>query len=172
VSDSIHQKLTRVRKPRVHITYDVEQDGAVLQKELPFVVGMLGDYSGDPTTPLPPLRERKFVQIDRDNFDDVMARMGPGLKIRVENKIADDDSEFPVELAFRSIEDFEPANIVKQIEPLRRLLETRDHLRDLLSKIDRSEQLETLLEEILQSKDKITALSKELGLAGDDQGQE
>jgi type VI secretion system protein ImpB len=172
VSDSIHQKLTRVRKPRVHITYDVEQDGAVLQKELPFVVGVLGDYSGDPTTPLPPLRERKFVQIDRDNFDDVMARMGPGLKIRVENKIADDDSEFPVELAFRSIEDFEPANIVKQIEPLRRLLETRDHLRDLLSKIDRSEQLERLLEEILQSKDKITALSKELGLAGDDQGQE
>ncbi|MFC7399188.1 type VI secretion system contractile sheath small subunit [Chelatococcus sp. GCM10030263] len=172
MSDSIHQKLTRVRKPRVHITYDVEQDGAVLQKELPFVVGVLGDYSGDPTTPLPPLRERKFVQIDRDNFNDVMGRMGPGLKMRVENKIADDGSEFPVELAFTTIEDFEPANVVQQIEPLRRLLETRDHLRDLLSKIDRSEQLETLLEEILQSRDKIAALSKELGLAGGDQGQE
>jgi type VI secretion system protein ImpB len=171
VNDSVHQKLARVRKPRVHITYDVETEGAVLQRELPFVVGVLGDYSGDPTTPLPPLRERKFVQIDRDNFNEVMGRMAPGLKFRVENKLAEDGTEFPVELNFRSMEDFEPARVVQQVEPLRRLLETRNQLRDLLSKLDRSEQLEALLEEILQSSEKIESLSKELGLAGD-QGQE
>ena len=91
-SESLQKKLDRVRKPRVHITYDVETEGAAVTKELPFVVGVLGDFSGQPTEPLKPLKDRKFIQIDRDNFNDVMARMTPGLNLRVKNALKDDGS--------------------------------------------------------------------------------
>jgi len=160
---SIHDKLERVRKPRVHITYNVETEGAQVEKELPFVVGVLGDFSGNPTEPLKPLKDRKFIQIDRDNFNDIMARMTPGLKLKVENTLKGDGSEMPVELKFSSMADFEPGQIVQQVEPLRKLLETRDRLRDLLSKVDRSEDLEGLLEKILQNTDQLKQLSTELG---------
>ena len=149
MAKSIHEKLKRVRPPRVHITYEVETEGAVVEKELPFVVGVLGDFSGNPTEPLKPLKDRKFIQIDRDNINDVMARMTPGLNLRVENTLKGDGSEMAVQLKFNSMEDFEPANVVKQVEPLRKLLETRDKLRDLLTKVDRSEELESLLEQVL-----------------------
>lgn len=162
---SIHDKLQRVRKPRVHITYQVETEGAVVEKELPFVVGVLGDFSGDPTQPLAPLRDRKFVQIDRDNFDDVMARIAPGLKLRVENTLKNDGSEFAVNLAFKSLDDFEPAAVVGQVEPLRKLMETRNRLRDLMSKVDRSEDLEALLEKVLQNKEQLSQLSNALDKA-------
>ena len=109
---SIQDKLNRVRKPRVHIIYDVETEGAVVQKELPFVVGVMGDFSGDPTDPLKPLNDRKFVQIDRDNLDDVMAKMTPGIKMKVDNTLADDGTQMSVELAFKSMADFEPAAVV------------------------------------------------------------
>ncbi|NYZ17592.1 type VI secretion system contractile sheath small subunit [Azospirillum sp. RWY-5-1] len=161
---SIHQKLDRVRKPRVHITYDVETEGATVTKELPFVVGVLGDFSGDPTEPLKPMKDRKFIQIDRDNFNDVMARMTPGLKMKVDNTLADDGSQFAVDLAFKSIEDFEPGRVVQQVEPLRKLLETRNQLRDLLSKADRSEELEGLLERVLQNTDDLAKLGEQLGV--------
>src|SRR5919199_5696839 len=108
---SIHDKLDRVRKPRVHITYQVETEGAVVEKELPFVVGVLGDFSGHPTAPLKPLRDRKFIQIDRDNFNDVMARMTPGLNLRVENTLAGDGSQLAVQLKMNSMESFEPGQI-------------------------------------------------------------
>lgn len=166
MAESIHEKLKRVRKPRVHITYDVETEGAVVQKELPFVVGVMGDFSGDPTQPLKPLKDRKFIQIDRDNFNDVMERMTPGLNMRVENTLAGDGSEMAVQLKFSSIEDFEPANVAKQVEPLRKLLETRNKLRDLLSKVDRSEDLENVLEEVLENTEKLKELSAELGVPG------
>jgi type VI secretion system protein ImpB len=161
---SIHDKLARVRTPRVHITYQVETEGAQVEKELPFIVGVLGDYSGTPTTPLKPLKDRKFVQIDRDNFDDIMARMTPGANLKVENTLTG-DGEMAVELKFNSIDDFEPGQIVKQVEPLRKLLETRDKLRDLLTKVDRSEDLENLLENVLQSTDQLKKLSADLGVA-------
>ena len=119
MAKSIHDKLKRVRPPRVHITYEVETEGAVVEKELPFVVGVLGDFSGNPTEPLKPLKDRKFIQIDRDNFNDVMARMTPGLNLRVENTLKGDGSEMAVQLKFNSMDDFEPANVVKQVEPLR-----------------------------------------------------
>jgi type VI secretion system protein ImpB len=160
----IHDKLNRVRKPRVHISYEVETEGAVVEKELPFVVGVMGDFSGDPTQPMKPLKDRKYVQIDRDNFNDVMARMTPGLNLKVENTLANDGSQMAVNLKFQSMEDFEPARIVEQVEPLRKLLETRNRLRDLMSKVDRSEELEGVLERVLQNSEDLKALSSELGL--------
>ncbi len=164
MAESIHEKLKRVRKPRVHITYEVETEGAEILRELPFVVGILGDFSGDPTEPLRPLSERKFIQIDRDNFNEVMARMTPGLNIRVDNKLADDGSQMAVALKFNSIEDFEPGRVAEQVPALRALLETRNKLRDLMSKVDRSEQLENLLEQILKNEGELKSLSGELGL--------
>src|SRR2546429_1724141 len=111
---SIHDKLERVRKPRVHITYQVETGGAAVERELPFVVGVLGDFSGNPTEPLDPLPRRKFIQIDRDNFNTVLARMTPGLNLKVENTLRDDGSEMAVQLEFHKLEDFEPGSIVEQ----------------------------------------------------------
>lgn len=161
---SIYGKLNRVRKPRVHISFEVETNGAQQVKELPFVVGVMGDFSGDPTKPLKPLRDRGFVQIDRDNFDKVMASMNPGLKLSVENKLADDGSEMKVDLAFNSMDDFSPARVAEQVPALKALLETRAKLRDLLVKADRSGELEQLLENVLQNDDRIKALSSQLGL--------
>jgi type VI secretion system protein ImpB len=161
---SVHDKLARVRKPRVHITYEVETEGAQIERELPFVMGIMGDFAGDPAEPLKPLAERKFVQIDRDNFNDVMARIQPGLNIRVKNTLAGDGSEMAVNLKFRSIEDFEPARVAEQVPALKALLETRAKLRDLMSKVDRSDELEQLLEQVLQDKEKLDKLSSELGL--------
>jgi type VI secretion system protein ImpB len=162
--ESIHEKLKRVRRPRVHITYEVETEGAEILRELPFVVGIMGDFSGDPTQPLRPLSERKFIQIDRDNFNEVMARMTPGLNLRVDNKLADDGSQMAVSLKFNSIEDFEPARVAEQVPALKALLETRNQLRDLMSKVDRSEQLESLLEQILTNENELKSLSGQLGL--------
>ena len=172
-SASIHDKLSRVRKPRVHITYKVETEGAVVEKELPFVVGVLGDFSGNPTEPLKPLKDRKFVQIDRDNFNDVMARMTPGLNLKVENTLKGDGSEMAVQLKFRAIEDFEPGRVVQQIEPLKKLLETRDKLRDLLTKVDRSEDLENILERVLQNTEELKKLQADLqgNKSGDGAGE-
>ncbi len=164
MSASVHDKLNRVRKPRVHITYEVETEGAQIQRELPFVVGVMGDFSGDPTQPLRPLAERKFVQIDRDNFDDVMARMAPGLKLKVDNTLAGDGSQMGVELKFNKMEDFEPAKVAAQVPALQALIETRNKLRDLMSKVDRSEELENLLEQVLKSEEELKSLSGQLGL--------
>jgi type VI secretion system protein ImpB len=164
MSSSIHDKLNRVRKPRVHITYDVETEGAEIQRELPFVVGIMGDFSGDPTTALKPLQDRKFTQIDRDNFNDVMANMAPGLKLKVDNTLAADGTQMAVDLKFSSMDDFDPVNVVKQVPALAALLETRQKLRDLMSKADRSQELETLLEQVLRSEEELKSLSGELGI--------
>ena len=165
-NNSIHDKLKRVRKPRVHITYDVETEGAEVKKELPFVVGVLGDFSGDNTEVLKPLKERRFIQIDRDNFNDVLKRMSPSLSWKVENTLTDDGSEFSVNLNFNSIEDFEPAAVVNQVEPLRKLMETRNKLRDLMTKVDRSEELENVLEEVLSNTANLDSVAKELKIEG------
>jgi type VI secretion system protein ImpB len=164
MSPSIHEKLARVRRPRVHITYEVETEGAEIVRELPFVVGVIGDFSGDPTKQLRPFGERKFVQIDRDNFNEVMERLAPGLNLKVENKLAGDGSSMAVELKFNSIEDFEPGRVLDQVPSMRALLETRNRLRDLMSKADRSESLELLLEQILKNKADFDAISSDLGV--------
>lgn len=167
---SVHDKLKRVRKPRVHLTYEVETGGAAVQRELPFVVGVLGDFSGNPAAPLKPLKDRKFVQIDRDNFDQVMASMTPELHFKVDNKLTNDGSQMQVDLKFNSMDDFQPTKVAQQVEPLRKLLETRARLSDLLSKVDRSEELETLLERVLQDNEQMKKLAGELGLGGDKSG--
>ena len=162
-SESLQKKLDRVRKPRVHITYDVETEGAAVTKELPFVVGVLGDFSGQPTEPLKPLKDRKFIQIDRDNFNDVMARMTPGLNLKVKNTLKEDGSEIGVQLKFGSMDDFAPEKVAQQIDPLKKLMETRDKLRDLLTKIDRSENLENILENVLKNTEELKKLKDQLG---------
>lgn len=162
--ESVHKKLSRVRKPRVHISYDVETEGATLKKELPFVVGVMGDFSGDPAAPVKPLKDRRFAQIDRDNFDEVLKSMTPGLDLTVKNTLADDDSEMRVELKFESMADFEPAAIVNQVPPLKKLLETRNRLRDLASKADRSEELEEIIEKVLNNKMDLEELAKAVGV--------
>lgn len=165
---SIHDKLSRVRKPRVHITYEVETEGATVERELPFVMGVLGDFSGNPTEPLKPMKDRKFVQIDRDNFNDIMAKISPELNLKVENTLKGDKSEMAVQLKFRSMDDFAPANVVQQIEPLRKLMETRNKLSDLMTKVDRSEELENILEKVLKNTDELKKLSDNLGIQGGD----
>ena len=167
MSASVHSKLNRVRKPRVHISYEVETEGAQLERELPFVMGVMGDFSGDPTSPLQPMADRKFVQIDRDNFNDVMARMTPGVKLKVDDKLSEESGkQMSVDLRFRGIEDFEPARVAQQVPALRTLMETRQKLRDLMSKVDRSDELESLLEQVLKPENKadLEALRSELGL--------
>jgi type VI secretion system protein ImpB len=161
---SVQQKLARVRKPRVHITYDVETEGAAIVRELPFVVGVMGDYAGDPTEPMKPLAERKFTQIDRDNFNDVMGRIAPGLNIKVDNTLAGDGSQMAVNLKFKSMDDFDPVKVAEQVPALKAMLETRRRLRDLVSKADLSEELEGLLEQVLQDKGKLDELSAQLGI--------
>ncbi len=169
--ESIHNKLKRVRKPRVHISYDVETEDAVQKKELPFVVGVMGDFSGDPTRPLKSLKDRRFVQIDRDNFDEVLESMTPGLNIKVANTLKGDGSEFAVDLKFSSMSDFEPAAIVDQVEPLRKLMETRNKLRDLSTKADRSEDLENVLERVLKNEADLSELAKAVGAEGEEKGE-
>ncbi|MEG3759808.1 type VI secretion system contractile sheath small subunit [Pseudoalteromonas carrageenovora] len=159
---SVHDKLKRVRKPRVHITYDVETEGAAVKKELPFVIGVMGDFSGDNTENVKPLKDRRFIQIDRDNFNDVLKRMSPSLNLVVDNTLNDDGSQFNVELNFKSMDDFEPAAVVNQVEPLRKLMETRNKLRDLMTKIDRSEELENVLEEVLSNTESLDSIAKDL----------
>lgn len=164
MSASVHDKLNRVRKPRVHISYEVETEGAEVLRELPFVMGVMGDFSGDPTAPLRPLADRKFTQIDRDNFNDVMASMNPGLKLKVDNTLAGDGSQMSVDLKFNSMEDFEPARVAAQVPALKALMETRAKLRDLMSKVDRSEELEGLLEQVLKNEADLKSLGSQLGL--------
>lgn len=152
--ESIQHKLDRVRPPRVQITYDVEIGGAIQAKELPLVVGVLADLSGNPEVPLPKLRDRQFVEIDRDNFNDVLAAAKPRLTLSVDNKFSKEPgTKTNVELKFQEIDDFTPLNILQQVEVLRRLMEARGRLSDLISKLDGNDQLDALLQETAKNPD-------------------
>lgn len=157
--ESTQKKLSRVRPPRVQITYDVEVGDAIETKELPFVLGVLGDYSGNPKEALPKMKERKFVEIDRDNFDDVLKGVSPRLQLRVDNQLKKDDTQMGVELNFKKLDDFEPQNIVNQIEPLKKLLEVRTRLSDLRNKITGNDRLEELLDDIVRDTEKLKQIS-------------
>ena len=161
--ESIHDKLGRVRKPRVHIVYEVAGAGGPEQKELPFVVGVLGDFSGKPTAPLKPLGQRDFVEIDRGNFDEVLARMTPGLNLTVENKLKDDGTEMSVQLKFEKLDDFNPENVARQVEPLRKLLEKRQKLVDLKATLESNSDVEKELDGYCKDPEKRGKLQGDLG---------
>ena len=162
--ESLQHKLDRVRAPRVHITYDVEIGDAIEMKEIPFVVGVLGDYSGKPDEPLPKLKDRKFIEIDRDNFNTVLEGMKPRVAFKVDNKLTNDDTQLPVELRFKSIDDFHPEQVAKQITPLKKLMEARQKLSDLASKLDGNDKLDELLQEGISSTESLQKLGEEAGV--------
>jgi type VI secretion system protein ImpB len=168
--ESLQKKIGRVRPPRVQITYDVETGGAIEKKELPFVVGVLADLSGQPDKPLPAIKDRKFVEIDRDNFDQVLAKMTPRLAFKVDNKLSDDDTKIGIEIKFSSMEDFEPQNVVEQVEPLRKLIELRRKLANLRSSLYGNDKLEKMLQQILNDDQELNKLRTEVGLPEPDAG--
>ncbi len=165
-SDSIYKKKERVRPPRVHISYEVELNGAQVMKELPFVVGVMADLSGQPKESLARPKDRKFAEIDRDNFDDVLKSMKPRLAFRTANKLQDDGSELAVELNFQKMADFAPENVVKQVKPLNDLLEIRTQLKALLSKTEGNDRLEELLDTLLENDDVRAKLKDALKVEG------
>ncbi|HJZ70589.1 MAG TPA: type VI secretion system contractile sheath small subunit [Vicinamibacterales bacterium] len=164
--ESLQHKLDRVRPPRVQITYDVELGGAFQKKELPFVVGILADLSGKPTDAPPPLKERKFVEIDRDNFNDVLASISPRLALQVANKLSKSGGNQNVELNFRHIDDFGPLNMIQQVESLRKLYEIRQRLSDLLTKLDGNEKLDALLTQVGRDPEGLKKVKAAIGDGG------
>jgi type VI secretion system protein ImpB len=163
---STQHKIDRVRPPRVQITYDVEVGDAIEIKELPFVMGVMGDFSGQPTEPLGRLKDRKFVEVNPDNFDSVLANMKPHLAYSVENKLSEDPNagNLKVNLDFKSMDDFSPENVARQVGPLRELLELRDRLRDLRGNMQGNDKLEEMLREAVTDKDKLAKLRTEMGV--------
>lgn len=155
MSESTQHKLDRIRPPRVQITYDLEVGDAIVMKELPMVVGIMSDLSGKRKEPLPQLKERKFVEIDRDNFNEVMESIEPHLEYTVENKISSEGGNFKVDLDLKEIDDFHPSSIIQQVEPLRKLFEARQRLLDLFVKLDGNDDLENLLQEIMRNTDEL-----------------
>ncbi len=171
---STQQKLSRVRPPRVHITYDVEVGGAIENKELPFVMGVLGDFTGQPEQPMPRLKDRKFVEVTPDNFDTVLQGMAPHLSFSVENKLSDDPAagQLKADLRFKSLEDFEPEQVAKQVKPLKDLLDLRTRLADLRGSLQGNDKLDEVLMEAVTDTEKADKLRAELGLTGKPDGGE
>lgn len=161
MAESTQKKLSRIRPPRVQITYDVETGGAIEKKELPLVVGIMADLAGKPAEPLPPVKARKFVEIDRDNFNDVMASIAPRLAFQVDNKL-DEESEtkLNVELNFRKMDDLRPESIIQQVDALKKLFEARTRLNDLLAKLDGNDDLDVLLQDIANNTDRQQTIKK------------
>jgi type VI secretion system protein ImpB len=163
-SNSTQHKLDRVRPPRVHVTYDVEVGDAIEMKELPFVLGVLGDFTGQPEQPLARLRERKFVEVNPDNFDQVLEGMKPHLSFSVENKLSEDSdaAQLKVDLHFKSMDDFDPENVAKQVKPIRELLDLRTKLADLRGSLQGNDKLEELLMDAVSSTEKLEKLKGEV----------
>ena len=172
MAESVHRKLERVRAPRVHIKYDVETGGAIEMKELPFVMGVLGDFTGQPVEPLAKLKERKFVEVTPDNFDDVLKSMKPHLNFTVENVLSEesDAGKLGVDLKFESMDDFSPDRVAQQVEPLRKLLELRQNLADLRGSLQGNDKLDEILQNTLTSEEKLSKLRNELGTEGASDG--
>ena len=167
--ESIHKKLEKVRPPRVHVAYDVEIGDAIESKELPFVMGVLADLSGQPTEPLARLKDRRFVEITPDNFDSVLESMKPHVSYSVENKLSEDSQagQLKVDLNFKSLDDFEPEQVARQVKPLRELLELRTKLSDLRGSLQGNEKLDDVLLDAVSNTEKMAKLRAELGLKGE-----
>ena len=170
--ESTQQQLGRVRPPRVHITYDVETGGAIEMKELPFVMGVLGDFTGQPSEPLPKLKERKFVEVTPDNFDEVLASMKPHLSFAVENKLSEepDAGKIGVDIHFKSLDDFAPDAVAKQIPAVKQLLDLRTKLADLRGSLQGNDKLDEILQATLADADKMAKLKTEIGTEGENNG--
>ena len=167
-SESVQKKLERVRPPRVNISYEVETGGAIELKELPFVMGVLGDFTGQPTEPLAKLKDRKFVDVNPDNFDDVLKSMRPHLSFTVENKLSEDAEagKLGIDLTFESLDDFSPEQVAQQVKPLREMLELRTKLADLRGSLQGNDKLEEILQSTLGDEDKMKRLKAEMGTEG------
>jgi len=172
MAESVHKKLARVRAPRVHITYDVETGGAIEMKEIPFVMGVLADLSGQPVEQLPALKDRAFTEVNPDNFDDVLESMKPHLAFKVDNKLSDDpdQAKIGVDLTFKSLDDFAPENIAKQVEPLRKLLDLRQQLADLRGSLQGNDKLDEILQATVQDTTKLDEIKS--GLSDDTEGDD
>lgn len=164
-SESLQHKLDRVRRPRVQITYDVETNGAMQKVELPFVVGVMADLSGSPKEPLKALKERKVVSIDRDNFNDVLAKATPRVAMKADNRLTGGETKLAVELNFKHMDDFEPANVAKQVPALKELLDMRNRLTQLMSKMEGNDKLEALLADVMSNTEKAMDLAKQMGIS-------
>lgn len=167
MAESLQHKLDRVRRPRVQITYDVETGGAMERKELPFVMGVMADLSGQPQDAPKAMKERKFVPIDRDNFNDVLAKSAPRLAMKVQNKLTEEDTKLAVELNFRSMDDFSPAAVANQVPALKELMDIRGRLNQLLSKMEGNDKLAQLLTDVMSNTEQAAALAKQMGIEGD-----
>ena len=173
MAESVNSKLSRVRAPRVHIKYEVETGGAIEMKELPFVMGVLGDFTGQPAEPLAKLKERKFVEVTLDNFDDVLKSMKPHLAFKVDNLLSEepDAGKIGVDLKFESMDDFSPDRIAQQVEPLRKLLELRQNLADLRGNLQGNDKLDEILQSTLGDEEKLSQLRGEMGTEGGENGE-
>lgn len=158
MAESTQHKLDRIRPPRVQITYDVEIGDAIVMKELPFVAGIMADLSGKPEEPLPKVKDRKFVEIDRDNFNDILDSINPRIVYQVPNRLADDDSKLNLELKFNNMDDFNPVNVLQQIKPLKKLFDARQRLTDLLTKLDGNDELDKLLQDVVSNTESLEEL--------------
>ncbi|MYM36135.1 type VI secretion system contractile sheath small subunit [Duganella sp. FT94W] len=161
--ESIQKRLTKVRAPRVQMTYDVEIGDAMENKELPFVVGVVGDFGGNSAVEKKRLKDRKFVSIDSGNFDEVLGGVEPVARFQVPNQLKGDDSSFNVELRFKSMDDFRPESVVRQVEPLAKLLEARSKLADLRNKLAGNDALEDILSDVLNNTDKLASIKSGKG---------
>ena len=171
--ESVHRKLERVRPPRVHISYDVEIGDAIEMRELPFVMGVLGDFTGQPTEPLARLKDRKFVEVSPDNFDDVLKSMRPHLAFKVDNKLTEDPEagKIGVDLHFETLDDFSPERVAQQVDPLHKLLELRQKLADLRGSLQGNDKLEEILQQTLQDQQQLARLQTEIDTEGGTDGQ-
>lgn len=166
MAESLQKKRGRVRPPRVHITYDVETNGAIEKKELPFVVGIIADLSHQPNKPLKPLKERKFIKLTKENLDSVMASQDVHVALRVQDRLTDKDQKLSVDLNFKSMDDFEPAKVAEKVPALKELMDIRQRLAQLKTKLVNNDKLENLLTEVLSNTDMAMALAKEKGIEG------
>jgi type VI secretion system protein ImpB len=159
-SESVQKRLQKVRAPRVQMTYDVEIGDAIENKELPFVVGVVGDFGNDPAADKKRLKDRNFVNVDAGNFDEVLGGVAPATSFRVQNHLSDEGGEFAVQLQFREMADFRPEAVVQQVAPLKGLLEARNKLADLRNKLAGNDRLEDILSEVLSNTEKLESLRK------------
>lgn len=167
---SMQKKIEKNKAPRVHITYDVESNGAMEKKELPMVVGVLGDFAGNNPGKKPDiLRERRFVELQEGGVNQLMRNMEPGVKFKVEDKINGTGDMVDVDLKFKSIQDFSPEHIAHSIPSLKALIEKRELLKELLNKSGISDELNDQIKMLLKNPDQQKKLAKELRMETEDQ---